>query len=88
MGGCLLETRASSRRETPMTLTLNLHPIVTILFEGRRYEVPLNQIVLDEGASEVEIRHALAQYLGVADSRLADYIVEQDDAGNLTVRPR
>ena len=70
-----------------MTLTLNLHPFVDVLFEGRRYEVPLNQIVLDEAANEVEIRRALAHFLGVAQHRLNNYSVEQDDAGNITVRP-
>ena len=70
-----------------MTLTLNLHPIVDILFEGRHIEVPLNQVILDEAASDAEIRHALAAYLGVADYRLAGYVLDQDDTGNLTVRP-
>jgi hypothetical protein len=71
-----------------MTLTLNLHPIVDIRFEGRRFEVPLNQLVLDEGSDEFEIRRAVAQYLGVAEAQLDDYVIEQDDTGNLAVHLR
>jgi hypothetical protein len=68
-----------------MSLTLNHFPIVQIRFEGRRIDVALREIVLDEAASDFEIKRAVADLLGVSEFRLRDYVVRRDETGNLTV---
>jgi hypothetical protein len=71
-----------------MTLTLNRNPIIDIHFEGYRVEVPLRQILLDDGADDGEVRRAVAEFLGVSVRRLRGHAVARDEAGNVSVRPR
>jgi hypothetical protein len=68
-----------------MSLTLNHFPIVQIRFEGRRLDVALREVILDEAASDAEVKRAVAGLLGVSEGRLHDYVVRHDDTGNLTV---
>jgi hypothetical protein len=62
-------------------------PMLHVRFEGRSYDIPLNELVLDAAASDEAVRTALAQHFDVAVVKFAAYVVERHANGNLTVRP-
>ena len=58
--------------------------VIHVRFAGRSFNVPANQIDLAIGASDEQIKRALASYLEIPYSRLADYVVDRHANGNLT----
>ena len=61
--------------------------VIHVRFAGRSFDVPANQLELGIGASDDQIKRALAQYLEVSVVRLSDYVVDRHANGNLTLRP-
>jgi hypothetical protein len=71
-----------------MLLTLNHDPIIHVRMDGRSFEVPLHQVLLDEFAGDAEVKRGIATFLGISERRLGEYVVDRDEVGNLTIRPR
>ncbi len=62
-------------------------PIAHIRFEGRSLDVPLAELGVADGASDRDIKRAVARHLDVAEDRLRDYVLDRHETGNVTVRP-
>ncbi len=62
-------------------------PMLHVRFEGRSYDIPMNELYLGTASSDEAIRTALAQHFDVAVARFAAYVVERHANGNMTVRP-
>ncbi|MCA9670255.1 MAG: hypothetical protein KC503_31890 [Myxococcales bacterium] len=58
-----------------------------VRFEGRSYDLDLEQLRLPAGASDADVRQAVAGYLDIGLHRLDAYVVERHRNGNLTLRP-
>ena len=61
--------------------------VIHVRFAGRSFDVPANQLDLGIGASDEQIKHALARHLEISVARLRDYVVDRHANGNLTLRP-
>jgi hypothetical protein len=61
--------------------------LVHVRFDGRSFDVSASQLDLSVGASDREIKQALARRLEVSERELADYTVDRHRNGNLTIRP-
>ena len=61
---------------------------VHIRFEGRSWRVAARDIHLRAGADSEEVKRAVAGYLDVDPTRLAEYVVERTGDENLIVRPQ
>jgi hypothetical protein len=70
-----------------MALQLNRAAVAHVRFEGRSLDVPLAALGVGEASGDQEVKRAVARHLEVAESRLADHVVDRHETGNLTVRP-
>ena len=72
-----------------MTRNMNMAdgPLIHVRFAGRSFDVPTTQLALALGASDAQIKQALAHHLDVGVARFNDYVVDRHANGNLTVRP-
>ena len=72
-----------------MTRNLNTAngALIHVRFAGRSFDVPATQLDLALGASDAQIKQALAHHLDVGVARFDDYVVDRHANGNLTVRP-
>lgn len=61
--------------------------MVHIRFQGRSYQLEAAQLDISALSSDQEIRQALAQYFEVPVAKLAAYVIERHENGNMTVRP-
>ena len=61
--------------------------VLHVRFEGKSFDIPINEIDIGDASSDRQIKAALASYLDVAESRFRNYVVERHDNGNFTVRP-
>jgi hypothetical protein len=61
--------------------------VVHVRFNGRSFDVAMNQLDLGVGSSDEQIKRMLAQHLEVPLSRLGDYVVDRHANGNMTLRP-
>lgn len=64
-----------------------MEAMVHVRFEGRSWRIAADALAIDETSSDREVLEALARYLDVAPARLAPYVVEHHERGNITVRP-
>ena len=61
--------------------------MVHVRFEGRSYDITLQQLRLRQNSSEAQIKQHLAQHFDVGLERLDDYVVDRPKTGVLIVRP-
>ena len=61
--------------------------VVHIRFEGRSVDIPVADLDFGRGASDFEIKRAVASYFDVAAEKFKHYVVDRHDTGNLTIRP-
>lgn len=61
--------------------------VLHIRYEGTSRDIPLDLLRLSAGASDEELRAAVALYLDIRESNLARYVVERHPNGNFTLRP-
>jgi hypothetical protein len=61
--------------------------VVHVRFGGRSMDVPVVNLDIAAGASDAEVKRALAGWLDVDASRLRDYVVDRHANGNMTLRP-
>ena len=61
--------------------------VVHVRFGGRSSDVPVVNLDVRAGASDAEVKAALAGWLDVDVSRLRDYVVDRHANGNMTLRP-
>ena len=71
-----------------MVAGLNDAPVLHIRFEGRSFDIPLTDLDVGAMSTEADVKHALAEYLEVAEAKFRDYVVDRHENGNLTVRPQ
>ena len=62
-------------------------PVLHIRFEGRSFDVPLGDLDVGAMSRDVDIKRALAEYLGISSARLRDYTIDRHANDNLTIRP-
>jgi hypothetical protein len=61
--------------------------VVHIRFEGKSVDIPVADLEFSRGASDAEIKQAVAGYLDVAADKFKHYVVDRHETGNLTIRP-
>ena len=61
--------------------------MIHVRFQGQSYRIEATTLDVGNLSSDNEIKQALARHLGVAAGKLAPYVVERHDNGNITVRP-
>jgi hypothetical protein len=61
--------------------------VLHVRFEGHSRDVALAELDVGPHSSDAAIKQALARYLGVAEAKLRDYVIDRHETGNLTVRP-
>jgi hypothetical protein len=61
---------------------------VHVRFSGRSFDVALSELRLNGGGAEVGLRRALAEYMDLSVEALRDYVVEEHENGNWTLRPQ
>ena len=61
--------------------------VVHIRYAGKSWDLPLIELDLAAGFSDVELKRVLAHRLDVAAGELRDYVVDRHATGNVTVRP-
>jgi len=66
----------------------NSPSIVHLRVEGQSRDVPFTDLDLGEAAGTIEVKRAVARYLGLREAQLADYVVDRHETGNWTVRPQ
>ena len=71
-----------------MTRSINTNgAVIHVRFNGRSFDVSVDQLDLGTGSSDEQIKRSLAQHLEVSFARLGDYVVDRHANGNLTLRP-
>lgn len=60
---------------------------VHVRYDGASYDLPLDELKLSEGASDADVREALARHFDVRVDAFRAYVVERHRTGNITVRP-
>ena len=68
-------------------LNLATGPIVHIRFNGLSRDVALASLGLRAFAGDADLKHAIARYLDVNVTTLADHVLERHASGNVTLRP-
>ena len=63
--------------------TLTVH----VRYDGKSYDLPLEDLMLKANASDDDAREALARHFDVSPRAFRSYVVERHRTGNLTVRP-
>ena len=58
-----------------------------VRFDGTSRDIPCSQLNLRSGASDNDVRDAVAAYLDVPVHKFGAYVIERHDNGNITVRP-
>ena len=58
-----------------------------IRFEGRSYDIPLNELDIGDASTDPQIMQVVATRLEISVDRLSAYVVEKHRTGNITVRP-
>jgi hypothetical protein len=64
-----------------------MNSTVHVRFEGKSFDIPVDQLDVAVGSSDGEVKAALAGYLDVATNRFQHYVIERHGNGNVTVRP-
>ncbi len=62
-------------------------PIAHIRFEGRSLDVPLAELGIADGATDRDVKRAVARHLDVAEERLHHYVLDRHATANVTIRP-
>jgi hypothetical protein len=62
-------------------------PLLHVRFEGKSFDMPLQELVVNLGSSDAEIMRAVAGHLDVHENRLHFYVLDRHPTGNLTLRP-
>jgi hypothetical protein len=70
-----------------MPAQLNRQAVLHVRCEGRSFDLPLEELALDLGASDDEVKRLVARHLEVPADKLRDCVVDRHESGNLTVRP-
>jgi hypothetical protein len=71
-----------------MAIKFQNKKVAHIRFDGHSLDVPLDDLGLGLAAADVDIKRTVARYLEVPEARLAAYVVDRHETGNLTVRPQ
>ena len=70
-----------------MPLQVNHAPIAHVRFDGRSFDVPLAELGIADGASDRDVKRAVAGHLDIGEDRLRDYVLDRHETGNVTIRP-
>ncbi len=60
---------------------------VHVRYDGKSYDLPLEDLRVAGAAADDEVRSALARHFDTSASAFARHVVERHATGNLTVRP-
>ena len=64
------------------TMTRNELPVAHVRYNGRSVDVPLGSLMLPVGASDVQFKVALANWLDVPARNFNDYVLDRHPNGN------
>jgi hypothetical protein len=70
------------------TMTRNELAVAHVRYNGRSLDVPLGALMLPIGASDVQFKVALANWLDVPARNFNDYVLDRHPNGNVTLRPQ
>ena len=62
-------------------------PMIHIRFQGQSWRIEASELDLGIHSSDQDVKRALAQHFEVPVAKLAAYVVERHENGNMTVRP-
>jgi hypothetical protein len=62
--------------------------VIHVRFAGRSFDLRLGRLELTNGASDGQVKRAVAGHLEVPAAKLDDYVVDRHVNGNLTLRPQ
>ena len=61
---------------------------VHVRFAGRSFDVALNDLAVNGNGPGGDLRRSLAEYMDVSVEALRDYVIEEHENGNWTLRPQ
>ncbi len=63
-------------------------PQIHIRFDGRSFDISLNEIDVGVGSTDAQVREAVAQHLGVPRVKLETFAIDRNrETGHMTLRP-
>ena len=65
----------------------NRTKLIHVRFEGRSFDIPLNDLDIGTGTPDGGIKSAVAQYMDLPPRSFNGYVVERHEGGNWTIRP-
>jgi len=60
---------------------------VHVRYDGKSYDLTFEDLALAAGASDDDVREALARHFDVSPKTFRAFVVERHRTGNITVRP-
>jgi hypothetical protein len=70
------------------TMIRNELAVAHVRYNGRSVDVPLGALEVPLGASDVQMKVALANWLDVPARNFNDYVLDRHPNGNVTLRPQ
>jgi hypothetical protein len=70
-----------------MRLQQNRAAVAHVRFDGRSFDVPLAELGVADGASDLDVKRAIARHLEINEDRLRDCVLDRHENGNVTIRP-
>ena len=65
-----------------------LENMLHIRFDGRSYDIPLNEMEIGDGSTDTQIRNAAANWLSIPEQKLRSFSVDRNPNTNaITLRP-
>lgn len=62
--------------------------VIHVRFGGRSFDLALRGRRISVDDNDVQVKHAVAEYLEFPTARLDDYVIDRHANGNLTLRPQ
>jgi hypothetical protein len=65
-----------------------LENMLHVMHDGRSWDIPLAELEIGDNSTDVQIRNAAANYLGIPEQKLRAFAVDRNpDTNSLTLRP-
>jgi hypothetical protein len=71
-----------------MPLQLQRQAVIHVRYDGRSFDVLLDELAITDRASDHDVKRAVARHLELAEGQLNDYVLDRHETGNFTIRPQ